>query len=912
MIGDPVRRRTPVQQCLAEKDESRLAEEDERTKAKGARMRTTAPPARNPARLALATVLLWLSATTATAQTTGVIEGTVVDASGDPLPAALVTVTGEGVREEAAADADGSYRIAGLAVGDYVVTAALPGFQMAEAQVSLGAAEAVALQLVLRDAWLIDTISVVAEEPRIFARNVVPEPMMRQQPTITSVTAVVDNLPGVSVQEGDAYGFDDWSSNVAVRGFQVTLSEAQIGTTIDGFPNGTSDYFSGAKANRFIDAMNLGGVEVSQGTADIASRSVEALGGTFNYRTDDPAAERTHTASATIGENRGKRFAMRVDTGPLFGRETRAWIAAARQEATDWVQGSARNEREHVAAKLVSSHGRVDLTSYVSYDDIHEDDYQRLYSDADFRANPRWDRLVGDWPGVPYLNQFYRPGWQTRRKNTLAYLRADWLFSEFGSLSAGAYFHSNWGRGDWLPPYIVDVVDDRGGPESELAGLAPVRGGEQLGLIRFVNRDGVAVGPTPGCESSYIFNFYGSGGPAVDPACHPGATAVQSYRHSHYGKDRLGVTLDEEWLATIGTAGSVLRAGIWYERSRRDLGRDWHRILDPTLNFEWHREAYWHQYEWNFPQDVMKWYLEETLYVGPFALTGGAKQFLVGVSREDQFAVSPTLKVDSDSDLLLSGGVTYETPPRGPRPVRRLRRELQGDQQHAARGSGPQPGSPRARDRLEHRCRHAVRRGAGRAEHHLVHHRLPEPHLLPGPADARRSRLPHPGRRRLLQRGRHRNERRRVVGHRADDRPDIVLHGPHLQRLGVHRNRRSAGRRQPGHRDRSRHHRGAGPPVGPVARPPGTPRRRSVRQVHVAPARQPDFGLVHRRLLAGGRPRHRLGRSVRRPAGNDGVLDRGQQPTRPGLPVRHRRERGLAGCSPDDLDDRDGVVLRGG
>ena len=138
----------------------------------------------------------------------------------------------------------------------------------------------------------LEGISVVAEKPRSFASNVVAVPMLLQQSNITSVTSVVDNLPGVSIQEGDAYGFDDWSSNVAVRGFQVTISEAQIGTTIDGFPNGTSDYFSGAKANRFIDPMNLGGVEVSQGTADIASRSVEALGGTFNYLTDDPAAER--------------------------------------------------------------------------------------------------------------------------------------------------------------------------------------------------------------------------------------------------------------------------------------------------------------------------------------------------------------------------------------------------------------------------------------------------------------------------------------------------------------------------------------------------------------------------------------------------------------------------------------------
>ncbi len=623
-------------------------------------------------RLALAVALLSLAlppslaaTALAAAQPTGSLEGSIVDANGDPLPGVVVTVTGPGVREERVTGADGRYAVAGLAAAGYFVTAILPGFETVELAVAVEAEAAQADPIVLQVERRLETVSVVAEEPRIFARNLVAEPMMLQQSNITSVAAVVDNLPGVSVQEGDAYGFDDWSSNVAVRGFQVTISEAQIGTTIDGFPNGTSDYFSGAKANRFIDPMNLGGVEVSQGTADIASRSVEALGGTFNYLTDDPAAERTYTASTTIGENDGQRFSLRVDTGPLFGRDTRAWIAAVRQEATDWVQGSARNEREHVAGKLVSSHGRLDLTGYLSYDSIHEDTYQRLYSEADFRANPRWDRLIGDWPGVPYLNQFYRPGWQTRRNNTFGYLKADWSFSDVTSLSLGGYFHRNRGRGDWLPPYIVDVTDDGGGPESELAGLAPVRGGAQLGLIRFVDRAGAAVGPMAGCTSSYVFNYYGSGGPAVDPACHPGATAVQSYRHSHYGKDRVGVTLDEEWFATLGAAGSTLRAGIWFEDSSRDLGRDWHRMLDPTLSFQWDERAYWHQYEWDFPQHVFKWYVEETIFAGPFALSGGVKQFLVGVSRQDLFGVDQDLGVDSDSDLLFSGGVTYETPVEG-------------------------------------------------------------------------------------------------------------------------------------------------------------------------------------------------------------------------------------------------------
>ena len=615
-------------------------------------------------RLAAVALLLALPVA-ASAQPVGSIEGTVVDANGTPLPGVVVTVTGPGVRQEHVTGTDGVYTAARLAAGDYVVTAALPGFETVETPVSVQASATASVPITLQIARLLETVSVVAEEPRIFARNIVADPMRLQQSNITSVTSVVDNLPGVSIQEGDAYGFDDWSSNVAVRGFQVTINEAQIGTTIDGFPNGTSDYWSGAKANRFIDPMNLGGVEVSQGTADIASRSVEALGGTFNYLTDDPAAERTYTASTTIGENDGKRFAMRVDTGPLFGRETRAWVAAVRQEATDWVQGSARNEREHVAAKLVSSHGQLDLTSYLSYDSIHEDVYQRLSSEADFRANPRWDRLIGDWPGVPYLNQFYRPGWQTRRTNTFAYLKADWAFSDVTSLSAGFYVHRNRGRGDWLPPYIVDVTDDAGGPESELLGRAAVQGGGQLGLIRFVNPEGVAVGPAAGCTSSYRFNYYGSGGPAVDPACHPDATAVQSYRHSHYGKDRVGVTLDEEWFTPVGAAGSRLRAGLWYEDSRRDLGRDWHQMLDPTLSFKWNEQAYWHQYEWDFPQHVFKWYVEETLYAGPVALSGGVKQFLVGVSRDDLFGVDPDLVVDSNSTLLLSGGITYETPVEG-------------------------------------------------------------------------------------------------------------------------------------------------------------------------------------------------------------------------------------------------------
>ena len=144
---------------------------------------------------------------------------------------------------------------------------------------------------------------VVLGQAKTFANTAVTDSMMAQQAPITSVTAVIDNLPGVSVQEGDTFGFDDWSTTISIRGFQTSLADQQ-GMTIDGMPNGNSNYGGGAKANRYIDTANLGGVNVSQGTADIASRSNEALGGTLDFLTSDPLLESGVTLKGAAGVRR--------------------------------------------------------------------------------------------------------------------------------------------------------------------------------------------------------------------------------------------------------------------------------------------------------------------------------------------------------------------------------------------------------------------------------------------------------------------------------------------------------------------------------------------------------------------------------------------------------------------------------
>ena len=858
-----------------------------------------------------ATAALLLPAAAA-AQPAGAIEGSVADAGGGALPGVTVTLGGPLAPPGAlqVSGADGRFAFAMLPAGDYVVVLVLPGFETREAAVTVAAGETASIAVVMEIERLMESITVVAEEPRIFATNVVAAPMVAQQSAATSVLAVVDNLPGVSIQEGDAFGADDWSTSVSMRGFQVHLDEAQIGTTIDGFPNGTSDYWTGSKANRFIDAANMGDVQVSQGTADLASRSIEALGGTFDFATDDPARERTYTASVSLGENDAQRYYLRLDTGALLDTETYAWVSASRQESRDWVQQSVPFERDHLAAKVVSAVGRTDLSAYFSHDDTGGPSYQRLFTAAEYAADPRWDRLIDTWTDTPWVNQAYRAGWGIPRRNTFGYLKADVAATDAFTVSAGVYFHRQRGRGDWMPPYIVDVTDDGGGPESELRAGATVRGGDPLGQLHFASPDGVRLAPASGCVSSILFP-YGGAGPEHDAACHPAhAVPLQSYRHSHYGKDRWGLTLDEEWFQAVGNGGNRLRAGIWYEDSRRLLGRDWHKIIDARVDARFDETPYWQQYDWRFPQNIAKWYVEDTFYAGPFAFSGGVKHYIVNVGRSDLLGDAADLEVDSDSDLLPSGGVTWTAPVEGLELFAGYSQNFKSLSDRLLEVARAQPGQPGARDRRQHRLRHPLHRRARGGDGDVLRHRLPQPDLLPHPGHGRGTRLPDPRRGRLLQRGRHRIERGRAGGDAAGGRGHVRLHRLYLQRLGVHRHRRRAGGRRAGHRAGRRRRGRAGNAVGAVGRPRRrTARGRRLRQVHLVAgdhARQPLAGgcvLARRRLP------HLCPGCRQRAARRAGAVAGGEQPAGQGLPGDHRRAGRLHRRAAHDLAEHHDLVL---
>jgi iron complex outermembrane receptor protein len=494
-----------------------------------------------------------------------------------------------------------------------------------------------------------------------YANNETTESMLKQQSNLTSVLASIDNLPGVLINEGDTFGSDDWSTTISIRGFQVSLDEQQIGITVDGIANGNSNYGGGAKANRYIDTENLYLVEVSQGTADIASRSNEALGGTLNFTTIDPTQEEGFLTSLSFGDFQAQKYFLRYNTGEI-ARDTFAWISVSSSSNTDWVNQSAENKKDHLAAKLISDlNDNWGLTAYASYDDSHEDNYQRV-SKAQFETNPDSDRLTSEWTGVPYVDQLYRKGWSTLRENFFAYVALDYAGDNL-NFSSNVYYHDNEGRGDWVPPYLNDLTDDTGRAETELSSQTTAMGGSSRGIITFVNRDGLALTPADGCVSSITFP-YGGAGSAFDADCFgPEAIPVGSYRHTHYGKQRFGLNADIAYTIQTGSLENSTRAGLWYEDYSRDEYRDWHKIIDSASSFEFDNTPYWIQYDNSFAVDTTMLYIENETSFDWIKARIGAKKFIVELSKDDNFnAANNVDNVNSDSDVLISAGLVANMP----------------------------------------------------------------------------------------------------------------------------------------------------------------------------------------------------------------------------------------------------------
>ncbi len=482
------------------------------------------------------------------------------------------------------------------------------------------------------DNQTIEEVAVVGQRVS-YANSSTNDVMQQSRSSLNNVMDMVNDLPGVKISQGDAFGSDDYTTTITMRGFTVSRNDQQLGITIDGVPNGGSAYAGGSKANRFLDGENTLTVEVGQGTADIASASLDALGGTLNFVSDNPLAERNTRIDMTSGDFNARKTFIRHDTG-LINDNTTAYFSLSNSYNNRWM-GTGSNgysDRLHAEAKSVTELKNARITARISYDDVNEDNYDYVSYEA-FKQNPRWDRLTNFWTGDPELDQQFAEAWSTLRENTLLYVKGDFFLADNLTLDVTPYVHLQNGRGDWLPPYQVYPT---------VGGVRVSEGNVSNTRYWWLDASGNPL-------------LDGSGNGIQNPADTTGLTRVSSYRHTHYDKQRYGVTSNLKWQLQNHT----LRAGVWAEYQDRNKTRDWHAVLDPRISYEFNNTPYWTQFNDDYLTTTLKFYVQDAMQFGNLNLTVGAQQYLVDIERDDRFDNSNDFDLNSDSDLLKSIGAVY-------------------------------------------------------------------------------------------------------------------------------------------------------------------------------------------------------------------------------------------------------------
>ena len=137
-----------------------------------------------------------------------------------------------------------------------------------------------------------------------------------------TVLDTINQIPGVSFQNNDAYGSS--GGTLSIRGF----SSDRISLTFDGVPLNDSGNYA-IYSNQQLDPELIEQVNVNMGTTDVDSPTASAVGGTVNYRTRKPSEDFGMYLSGSAGEFEFMRIFGMVDTGAIGPWGTRAFVSAS-------------------------------------------------------------------------------------------------------------------------------------------------------------------------------------------------------------------------------------------------------------------------------------------------------------------------------------------------------------------------------------------------------------------------------------------------------------------------------------------------------------------------------------------------------------------------------------------------------
>lgn len=400
----------------------------------------------------------------------------------------------------------------------------------------------------------------------------------------TSALKVLEKLPSVSFQSANALGTNEWSTRIAVRGFQ----QNQLGFTLDNVPLGDMSYanFNGLHISRAIASENIARSTLAQGTGALDTASSSNLGGTLQFFSKAPQDVMGGDAEASYGSENAYRLFGRLESGDLGGG-VKGYVSGSWLDSPKW-KGQGKQQAWSINSKLVVPlDTRGSISAFVNYSDFKDDDYMDTSLALIKKYGWNWDYIRNDYPTalaiaknlqsdlVNYTGYCAKyPGYSQTicaddtyyngyglRKDLLVGANLDYKFNDVLSIKLTPYFHRNRGIGTWWTPYT----------------------------------------PTPG-------------------------GAALSIRSTAYAINRGGATGS----ATLHLGNHEVEIGGWFERNGYTLTREFFPLANSNVssidNREWPQNPFYIQYQYDMSITTGQYFVQDTWQVSPdFKVTAGFK-----------------------------------------------------------------------------------------------------------------------------------------------------------------------------------------------------------------------------------------------------------------------------------------------
>lgn len=432
--------------------------------------------------------------------------------------------------------------------------------------------------------------------------------IIQAQPLLTNPMSLIDRLPGVNSGNADPFGNDDWSTDLDIRGFD----RDRLGFTIDGLPLGSSTYRVGSRPDRFTDNENLQSVTVLQGASATGAGSSQALGGSIQYVTRPPQETFGGKFNFSGGSFDLRRYFGRIDSGPILGERTFAYLSYSNSRNNHWMDYGARakNTRKHTEVALLQKLGDENSVQ-LKY--VHNDRFGNNYNRVtrDYWDIHKWDDGIhGPWTGNPRIDANNAEGWIDPEKDDIFSLEGDFVLPGRIALTFTGYRHTTDGPGTWPWECVFE-------PTSFAA-------------------------PKPG--------------PVLCDRDANGVATLATMYISRYSFHRDGLT----FAFTKELGRHALAFGGWYEVKHRKQLRTYNALLDPSTGPAWGAPYYLEFSDLYFTRTKTA-YLQDTISLLDNRLTvnAGISALGVNLSYEDIKGTKGKNTYDSGYTFAPRAGATY-------------------------------------------------------------------------------------------------------------------------------------------------------------------------------------------------------------------------------------------------------------